>query len=141
MSTEKLTGLLVRHEGLRLKPYRDTGGFLTIGIGRNLDGKGLSYIEAYALCANDIAEVEAQLTKAFSWFKDLSPTRQDVLIDMTFMGIGKVMQFHGMIAALTAKNYRAAAKEMLDSKWAKQVGNRATELAAMMETDQYIGLP
>ena len=52
---------LVRHEGLRLKPYRCTAGKLTIGVGRNLEDKGISQQEAYELLENDIRECEVQL--------------------------------------------------------------------------------
>lgn len=61
MDTQQLREQLERHEGLRLKPYKDTVGKLTIGIGRNLDDKGISRKEAFALLDNDIAEVVRQL--------------------------------------------------------------------------------
>ena len=51
---ERIKEQLVRHEGLRLKPYRCTAGKLTIGIGRNLDDCGISKTEAYVLLENDI---------------------------------------------------------------------------------------
>ena len=50
---ERMKEQLLRHEGLRLKPYRCTAGKLTIGIGRNLDDCGISQKEAYALLDND----------------------------------------------------------------------------------------
>jgi lysozyme len=58
---ERIKEQLVRHEGLRLKPYRCTAGKLTIGIGRNLDDKGISQTEAYVLLDNDIQNCEKQL--------------------------------------------------------------------------------
>ena len=49
----RIKAQLVRHEGMRLKPYRCTAGKLTIGIGRNLDDRGISQKEAYVLLEYD----------------------------------------------------------------------------------------
>lgn len=51
-----LKDMLIRHEGLKLKPYRDTVGKLTIGAGRNLNDLGISEREAMFLLDNDIME-------------------------------------------------------------------------------------
>ena len=55
---ESMIGMLKRHEGLRLKPYQDTIGKLTIGYGRNLDDRGISKEEAEYLLRNDISRVK-----------------------------------------------------------------------------------
>lgn len=47
--------MLIRHDGLRLKPYRDTRNKLTIGVGRNLDDVGITREEALMLPNNEIA--------------------------------------------------------------------------------------
>lgn len=125
---------LVLHEGLRLKPYRDTVGKLTIGVGRNLDDVGITRAEALFLLRNDVEEVRTQLER-YPWYTQLDPVRQKVLIDMAFnLGIGGLMQFRKMLAALEAGDYGKTADEMLDSKWARQVGKRAQRLAEMMRT-------
>ena len=54
MDLDALKAQLTRHEGLRLKPYRDTLGHLTIGVGRNLSEVGISEAEAIALLDADI---------------------------------------------------------------------------------------
>lgn len=126
---------LVIHEGLRLKPYKCTAGKLTIGIGRNIEDNGISMEEAYMMLDNDIARVESELIARFPWFCDLTPIRQGVVIDMVFnLGISRFLKFKKTIAAIGSGNYKTAAKEMLDSDWAKQVGNRAMTLAKQMET-------
>ncbi len=129
-----LDELLIYHEGLRLKPYMDSGNTLTIGVGRNLEELGISREEALVLLHNDIARVSRELDASLPWWKQLSDTRQKVLISMAFnLGIAKLLGFTGMLSALENGDYSAAAEHMLDSRWASQVGTRAVELAYLME--------
>jgi len=131
--TESLEDMLIRHEGLMLKPYRDSVNKLTIGVGRNLDDVGISRDEAIYLLKNDLQKVVAQ-AKQFPWYDKLSNPRKQVVLNMIFnLGITRFSQFRKTIGFIANGDYTAAAKEMLDSKWAKQVGNRATELAEIME--------
>lgn len=126
---------LLKHEGLRLKPYKDTVGKLTIGIGRNLDDVGISEEEAFYLLENDIKKVVDQVTKRFKWFQDLNDVRQDVILNMVFnLGIKKFSEFKMTIYFLEEKQYDQAAIEMIESSWATQVGQRAKELSKMMLT-------
>lgn len=133
----KLESMLIRHEGLELKPYRCTAGKLTIGIGRNLDDVGITEAEARMMLNHDIQTRVTQLLK-YKWFCSLSDTRKDIIIDMSFMGIARLLEFKKMIKCLSNEDYPGAAKEMLDSKWASQVGNRAVELASMMIENRYL---
>lgn len=136
-SHKALKDMLVRHEGLRLKPYRDTVGKLTIGVGRNLDDNGISAEEAMLMLDADIVDHSREAQK-LPVFVKLDMVRQDVLIDMTFnLGLPRLQGFKKFLAALEARDWPQAAKEMLDSKWATQVGSRATELARMIETGAY----
>jgi len=133
MNMQRLQNTLEHHEGLRLKPYKDSVGKLTIGIGRNLDDVGISKSEALLLLQNDIDVAINKLRTNYSWFSALSEIRQEILINMVFnMGITRFKGFKKMIHALEQADYTAASVEMLDSKWASQVGNRATELSAAM---------
>ena len=133
-----LLDMLMRHEGVRLKPYHDTVGKLTIGVGRNLDDVGISRDEAMYLLNNDVNRTVAGLRATYPWFAELSAPRQDAITDMTFnLGLHGFGQFHQTIAHLVAKRWSDAAKEMLDSHWAIQVGVRAQELATMIETGMY----
>jgi len=129
---------LIRDEGLRLKPYRDSVGKLTIGIGRNLDDVGITQEEACYLLHTDIVRVAGQIQEALPWANNLSPARASVLGNMAFnMGIGGLLQFKQFLAALEAGDYEKAATEMLNSKWAKQVGPRADRLAQQIRTGQW----
>lgn len=134
---QKLKGLLVQHESYRQFPYTDTTGHLTIGIGRNLIDRGVSTTEAFYLLDDDILYFSSKLTHYLSFFIDLSENRQIALIDMCFnLGLQGFLGFKGMILALEAHDYERAAMEMMDSKWAQQVGERASQLAAIMRTNE-----
>ena len=128
------------HEGERRKPYRDTVGKLTVGIGRNLDDKGLRRDEIEYLLANDIADSRADLDRYLPWWRGLDPVRQRVLIDMVFnMGAGSpkgggLLSFVNTLSEIRRGNYGIAADMMLASKWSAQVGRRAVRLATMMRT-------
>ncbi len=136
--TDKLTEMLVDHEGLRLKPYRCTAGKLTIGVGRNLDDRGLSPDEAMYMLANDIRDSRKELSASFPWFDNLDEVRQSVLIDMNVnLGLSRLKGFRNTLALIGVGKYEAAAVEMLDSKWAEQVGRRAQRLSRMMATGRW----
>ncbi|MGN7613921.1 glycoside hydrolase family protein [Magnetococcales bacterium HHB-1] len=137
INLERMKEQLSQHEGLRLKPYRCTAGKLTIGVGRNLDDNGISKAEALHLLGNDINRVISELNNSFHWFETLDEIRKRVLIDMAFnLGITTLRRFKRMLRAVEAGNYPLAAKEMLDSRWARQVGRRATKLSQMMSTGE-----
>ena len=132
---------LARDEGVRTKPYRDTVGKLTIGIGRNLDDVGLSSGEIMLLAAHDLARAEADLDRNAPWWRGLDPVRQRVVLNMCFnMGWGGagrgLASFTTFLAHLQAGRPVQAAAAMLPSMWSRQVGTRATRLQAMMRTGQ-----
>lgn len=138
MNIRRLKQVLIRHEGLRLKPYKDTVGKLTIGVGRNLDDNGITEEEALFMLHNDISKIVQELDREFPWWRELDNVRQEVLVNMAFnLGIPKLKTFKKFLKALENRDYKTAAKEMLDSKWAKQVGRRAEELAYAMEHGEY----
>jgi lysozyme len=123
------------HEGLRLKPYRDTVGKLTIGYGRNLTDRGLTEAEAEFLLDNDIKSHSEELAKALPWLVNLDPARQAVLVDMAFnLGVPGLLKFKNTLRAVREGRFEDAAKGMLASKWARQVKGRAVRLAEAMKT-------
>jgi len=145
---DKLTALLFVHEGYRARPYRCTAGKRTIGIGRNLDDKGISTDElvqifeqdglsmkaALILLHNDVEEVMFYLRKNLPYYYQLSSVRQAVLIDMGInLGVKGLMKFVHFLDSVEQGSYEQAAKQMLQSKWARQVGQRAIRLSRMME--------
>lgn len=135
----ELAKALVRDEGLRFKPYRCTAGKLTIGIGRNLDDRGITKAEAFALLENDIDSCIADLDGALAWWRKLDEVRQEVLINMCFnMGIGSssrgLLSFKNTLRMIESGDYAGAAAGMLNSRWATQVGARARRLSEQMRT-------
>ena len=135
---KQLIEMLKRHEGLRLKPYKCTAGKLSIGYGRNLEDMGISEVEAMVMLRNDIEQCYEELS-VFSWFEDLDQVRQEALINMLYnLGLPTFLQFKKTLKFVAEGKYSQAAAEMLDSKWATQVGDRANELAYMMETGDYL---
>lgn len=138
MAHDRLREILIRHEGLRLKPYRCTAGKLSIGVGRNLDDNGITEFEAMHLLTSDMNRVESEAIATLPWFKSISVPRQDVVLCMIFnLGLTKFLGFKKFIKALRWADFELAADEMLTSAWAVQVGKRAGELAKIMRTNSY----
>ena len=146
---------LIRDEAIKLAVYRCTAGKQTIGVGRNLDGVGLSpaecqfigkdlagvirdginYGDAIMLLGHDIDRVTADLDKHWPWWRSMNGPRQRVLANMCFnMGANVLGQFKNTLKAMEEMRWHDAAKGMLASKWAKQVGDRAVRLAKTMES-------
>ena len=133
-----LVAQLRRDEGVRLKPYHCTAGKLTIGVGRNLDDRGITQTEADYLLANDIAEVTAQLLEQLPWAARLDEARRGALLNMAFnLGIAGLLGFKNTLKLIEAGKYEAAEMNMLRSKWATQVGPRATRLALQIRTGHW----
>jgi lysozyme len=129
---------LKRHEGIRLKPYKCTSNKLSIGIGRNLEDIGITEKEAEMLLLNDIEEAKKQLLHHMPWTQQLDEVRFSALLNFVFnVGIGTALKFVNAMAQLKDENYDMAAQELLDSRWAKQVGNRAKEVAEQLRTGEW----
>jgi lysozyme len=129
---------LRRDEGLRLRPYTDTVGKLTIGYGRNLLDVGISIEEAEIFLGNDVRKALDILHSRLPWYQALDPVRQAVLVNMIFnMGFTKLEGFENFLRATAKGNWKAAATEMLDSLWSKQVGDRANRLARQISSGQW----
>lgn len=121
------------HEGLRLKAYQCTAGKTTIGYGRNLDDKGVSREEAELFLDTDIGECIQDLAE-FGWWNKLNARRQAALIDLRFcVGSGGFRLFKKMISSIAMGDYEGAADQILDSKFARQTGRRASDLALMIQ--------
>lgn len=140
----RLTKMLARHEGTETHAYKCSVGKTTIGVGRNIDpdgGLGLSQWEIEFLLQNDIERVEEELYNHFpEWLEDegLDFVRLDAMIDICFnLGLTRFLGFKKALAAMEANDYELAADEFMDSRWARQVGSRAVELAEMIRTGEY----
>ena len=137
MDIDRLITQLKIHEGVHSKVYLDTEGIETIGVGRNLVDRGLSDDEIELMLANDIRDFQEEVESAFLWWSDMDDVRQRVVVDMAFnMGLGSLSKFVNTLAHIENGRYEDASVEMLDSKWARQVGDRANVLSDMMKTGE-----
>lgn len=139
---------LRRHEGERAKPYLDTEAKVTIGIGRCLDTKPLTYEEWQVLFPHGLtkaqitclfehdrhdAEDDARALLSDAVFNGLNDNRKAVVVNMAFnLGLSRLRKFVNMLTAIKSSRWDDAADEMLRSRWAQQVGPRAQELADLM---------
>jgi lysozyme len=153
LSNDEIIQRLVLHEGVSLKCYRCSRGYLTIGVGRNLETNPLTNEElkvcgdykhgitknaAFYLLRNDIARVVDECKKKISFWSQLDNERQYALIDMVFqLGLGGVLKFKNMLKAMGVGNYKEAAEHCLDSKYAVQTPNRAKRIAKTIECGRF----
>ena len=137
----KIIEMLREHEGVETHAYVDTVGKVTIGVGRNIDSKGglgLSTDEINYLLANDVKRVNAELAAAFSWYKTLGTPRKDAIMDMCFnMGLPRFKKFKKALAGMAKGDYKTAAVEFLDSRWANQVGQRAITVTDIIRSGEH----
>ncbi len=140
--TETLSERLLRHEGLKLFPYKDSLGFPTIGVGHLItaqDGDqfdaGITYADAMKLLETDIAQCIQQADSYILCYHQLDTVRQDIIVEMIFqLGINAVLTFHNMLFAIASGDWAKAAYEMVNSKWHGQTTARSDELAHIMLT-------
>jgi lysozyme len=125
-------------DGLTLLKGATLRGNLTIGVGRNLNAEGVSPDEITLMLNNDIIAVNDSLESTFPWTTTLDPVRFGVLQNMCFnLGIEGISEFINMLAQVQSGDYAAAAQDMLQSKWAEQVGARAQRLSVQMEKGEW----
>ena len=133
-----LENQLITHEGLELKPYQCTADKLTIGVGRNIEDRGITEDEARYLLKNDIKIVEDELLSKKPMVAELDAVRQRVLVDMGFnLGIPTLLKFQNMRLAIEQEDFIQASVEMMDSRWARQVGQRAHRLSEAMRIGEW----
>ena len=121
---------LKQEEGFRPHYYKDSRGFLTIGYGYNLD-EGMSENVASVILMALVAEKSDELKAALPFWGDLTQSRQEVFIDMAYnMGTAALLQFKNMLACASEGDVDGVCREMQDSAWYSQVGQRAVNLIA-----------
>jgi len=133
LNKEKLVLDLIADEGMVLEPYQDSVDKLTIGVGRNLDDRGISKSEAMFMLANDIEIVEVELDARLGWWRGLPDDAQRALANMAFnMGVPCLLTFSLALGHLVNREFKQAADEFLRSRWAEQVGNRAIRVTDLI---------
>lgn len=151
LDTNELIQRFVLHEGCILTPYICPAGYLTIGVGHNLDTnpltieekkvcgydymKGITKNAAFYLLRNDLERCEKGCIRNIPFYKNLDAERKYALLDMNFnMGIRALLGFKKMLAAMGIGNWKEAANECLNSKYARQTGKRAKRIAETIRT-------
>lgn len=131
----ELKKLLMEHEGFRSFPYEDTTGNLTIGWGHNLTSNGLSPAAAAFIFEEDLEFFIKTLPTVIHFWDSLNDARQIVLVNMAFnLGIKGLLSFKKALGHMESGEFVLAGRELMASKWADQVGNRAVTLARIMRT-------
>jgi len=136
---EQASELIKKHEGFSNTCYKCPAGFDTIGYGRLCDQKfkdsGLTRAEGEYLLANDLTKTDKELNKNFSWYEHLDVNRKAAMIDLAYnMGITRLLGFKKTLSLLAEKKYEKAAIELLDSKYAADVGRRAVTISNIIKT-------
>lgn len=144
MKYQDLKEQIKRHEGTvrdnlgRHVVYTCPAGHQTVGWGRNLEGRGLSDYEANILLENDLSDAGDELLKAFPWMNDISQIRFYAFVNLSFnMGLPTLKTFKRMLSAAEDGDWLSASRELMDSRYARQVGARAVELADQIETGEW----
>ena len=135
-------------EGFRPNVYYCSAGHLTIGYGYNIDANcldlpenllisfkngGISESYACSLLQRCVNDCIMQCEKTFNWWSKLSKNRQYAIVNMIFnIGLGGFLEFKNTIHALSNSDWNVASAELLDSKWALQVGARAQRIATVI---------
>ena len=139
MNIEELRDQLKIDEGVKYEIYNDHLGYATFGIGHLIVegdeehgkpvGTAVSEERVNAIFEEDVQKYISESKKVFPNLDDLPETAQQVIVNMFFnMGAPRLSQFKKFIAGVNKGDWPTAAIEMMDSRWANQVGDRATRL-------------
>ena len=159
---DRMEAQLLLHEGLRLQPYRDTEDNWMVGVGYNVTARGwdlweqvnargieelhitdvrVTREESLAVLRTDLARIRRAVPVYFPEFTALDEVRQRVIIDLAFNPGFKALSFERTIAAIKARDWSRAARELWRSKWSTQIGDgpgrredRADRLTKMLLT-------
>ena len=153
IDTNDMVQRLVMHEGCELMPYKCPAGYLTIGVGRNLETnplteeekkvcgdymRGITKNAAFYLLRNDIDKAKKECQKNIPFFNTLDKERKYALLDMCFnLGIKRLLKFKNMLSAMGVGNWDKAYEECLNSNYAKQTGKRARRIANTIKTGRF----
>ena len=137
----KLRADLERDEGVRFERYLDTLGNITVAIGHLMTPDDLvnfpdplSQAQVDSLYAEDIAATISWLRRNLPWWFNLPEPAARGVTNCAFAMRGKLLEFVKMIDALQLADFETAAMELLDSLWAREVGERANRIAALFRS-------
>ena len=143
MNIDKLQKELERDEGCKYEIYLDHLGYPTFGIGHLITdndsewwsdvGTEVSEERVKEAFSSDIETVLSDCERLYEDFGDLPEEVQLIIANMMFnLGYTRLSKFKGMKRGVDARDWNAAADEMVDSLWYRQVTNRANRLVKRM---------
>lgn len=126
--------MLEHDEGLRLKPYKCTAGFTTIGVGRNLDSVGITRSMALTMLDEDVATAERACQKIFEeQFASWGDNRKMGWLNLAFnLGYNRLFNFKNTLRAARLEDWPEVERGLKNSLWYKQVGKRADRVISMI---------
>ena len=145
MNLYKLREELERDEGVKYEVYLDHLGYPTFGIGHLITdndpesgasvGTEVSDDRVQEAFETDVETVLSDCERLYVQFEHLPEEVQLIIANMMFnMGYPRLSKFKGMKRGVDARDWNAAADEMVDSRWYDQVTNRAERLFEMMRS-------
>ena len=143
MNLDRLREELEIDEGCKYEIYLDHLGYPTFGIGHLITendpeygwevGASIDTVRVHEAFESDIEGVLSDCSKLYSDFGDLPEEAQRVIANMMFnMGLTRLSKFKGMKRGVDSRNWNQASDEMVDSRWYRQVTNRADRLVERM---------
>ena len=145
MNIEALREQLKVDEGVKYEIYKDHLGYPTFGIGHLIteddpehgepNGTEISEDRVNEVFESDVAKFVSEAKILFPDLDELPDVAQQVIVNMAFnMGRPRLSKFKNFIAGVNDRDWVRAAEEMMDSRWADQVGARATRLRNLILT-------
>ena len=145
MNLDTLRKQLEIDEGIKHDIYLDHLGLPTFGIGHLITdadpesgqavGTTISDERVQSAFEADVVSVIEDCNKLYNDFDELPEEVQQIIANMMFnMGRTRLSKFRGMKRGVDARDWDAAADEMVDSRWYRQVTNRADRLVQRMRS-------
>ncbi len=140
---------LIRDEGQRMKPYRDSLGNWTVGVGHLLVGnelqrfvdpvtgkprRTLTEAECGDMLTGDIVDAEHNLSRILPDWRGLDDVRQRALLNLSFNLGPRLEKFVGFLRCAEDGLWDAAAENLKNSRWWRQVKSRGPRIAHMIAT-------
>lgn len=133
MNIPAILASLKLSEGRKLTPYQDSEGHWTLGFGHKMTNP-ISEEAALLILKDDVLHAIEGLNRRIPSWTTHSSDIQDLLVELAFnLGINGLMTFEKFLIALHRSDYRLAKAELLNSKWAGQVGGRAARMASVFD--------
>ena len=139
MNFEHLVQSTMTNEGFSPTVYLDTEGRQTVGYGLCVDpdvaGAGITREEAESILRMRLMRLQNEVSSAVVAFYELPDPVQQALVEMAYqLGVGGLLRFKKMLAAIEARDFQTAADEGMDSLWARQTPNRAEKVTGLIRS-------